>query len=440
MGKSLKTDGTHRKKILISSILFMGLGHILFLKQYLKGFLFAAIEVAMLVFLPKIIAGVSNLITLGAAHPELPIKQRDNSIFMLIDGVIICGIIMIFLVIYVISVRSALAEYGEYCVSKEYKSNKNSVASIYGKSFPLVALTPALVMILFFVVVPLVFSTAVAFTNYSAPNNIPPNNTVDWVGIENFKAIFSGDNAWTGALGRVALWTVVWGVLATVTCYFGGLIIAAILHESKIKIKPFFRSIFILPYAVPSVVSMLVWKNLLNGSFGIVNRTLLDLGLIKDVIPWISDAWLAKFTCILINLWAGFPYFMLLVMGSMTAISSDVFEAAKVDGANRFQVFKGITLPLVLYQTTPLLIMSLSHNINNFGAIFFLTGGNPAVADTTTTSAGGTDLLITWIYKLTIVLMKYNYASVLAVMIFIFLAPFAIYNFRQTRAFKEGEV
>jgi arabinogalactan oligomer/maltooligosaccharide transport system permease protein len=167
----------------------------------------------------------------------------------------------------------------------------------------------------------------------------------------------------------------------------------------------------------------------------------MQLGLITDAIPWLSDEWLAKFTTVLMNLWAGFPYFMLMIIGTMTAISSDVYEAATIDGAKKSQVFRFITLPLVLYQTMPLIIMSFTHNINNFGAIFFLMGEkNIAVADTTTTSAGGTDILVSWIYRLTITLLRYDYASVLAVMIFVVLAPFAIYNFRRTKSYREGEL
>lgn len=149
---------------------------------------------------------------------------------------------------------------------------------------------------------------------------------------------------------------------------------------------------------------------------------------------------MAQFTCVLINLWAGFGYFMLLAMGTMTAISEDMNEAARIDGANKVQILTKITMPLVLYQTLPLIIMSFAHNVNNFGAIFFLTGGAPSVSDSTTTLAGGTDILVTWIYKLTMTLMKYNYASVIAVMIFIVLAPFAIFNFRNTKAYKEGSL
>lgn len=440
MDTKLKEDGSSKKELLLTSILFMGLGHIVFLKQYIKGALYAAIEIALLLMLPNILSKISGIITLGSPKPNLPVKLRDHSIFMLIDGVMTLAILILFFVIYYISVRSAIAAYKDFCIEKKLKSNKDFISGILGKAFPIFGLAPTVGLILFFVIVPLVFSAFVAFTNYSAPKHIPPNNTVDWVGFDNFTAMFGGDATWTAALGRVALWTLVWAVLATATCYFGGLLMAVVLLDNRLKIAPIFRGIFILPYAVPTVVSMLIWQNLLNGSFGTVNRTLMHLGIIDKAIPWLSNEWLAKFTVVMINLWAGFPYFMLLITGTMTAISQDLFEAARIDGAGKFQLFKKITLPLVLYQTMPLIIMSFTHNINNFGAIFFLSGGDPVVADTTVTSAGGTDLLVTWIYKLTVTLMRYNFASVLAIMIFVILAPFAIFQFRRTKSYKEGEL
>ena len=179
---------------------------------------------------------------------------------------------------------------------------------------------------------------------------------------------------------------------------------------------------------------------MLNGSQGTINKTLMELGIISENINWLTDETLVRVVCILVNLWVGAPYFMLLITGQMTAISEDVFEAATIDGANKFQVFKSITLPLVLYQTVPLVIMSFTHNINNFGAIYFLTAGGPNTLASTETGAGATDLLVTWIYKLTIDRQYYANASVLAMLIFIVLAPFAIWNFRQTKSFKEGEL
>ena len=436
----IKNDMSDMKKISRTASCFMGFAHLLYLKDYVKGAFFALCELAFIVCLPFTIKKLIGLITLGSPHPELPIKMRDNSIFMLIDGILILALIAIFVIVYVLSVKSARSGYSEYCRTGKFKSQKDQLDSALGKSFPIFGLAPGFVMVMVFVIVPLLFSVAVAFTNYSDPAHIPPNNTVDWVGFQNFVELLGGQKTWSVGFLRVAIWTLVWAVLSTFTCYFGGLIVAVQLREINFRIAPIFRFIFILPYAVPGVVSMLVWKNLLNGSFGIVNRTLMAIGVISQPIPWLGTPMMAQFTCVVVNLWAGFGYFMLLSMGTMTAISEDMNEAAKIDGANRRQIFSKITLPLVLYQTLPLIIMSFAHNVNNFGAIYFLTGGAPTVSDSTITLAGGTDILVSWIYKLTITLMKYNYASVIAVMIFIVLAPFAIFNFRQTKAYKEGSL
>jgi len=457
----LRPDGSSRRSVLIASILFMGLAHILFLKQYIKGLLFAALQVFMITRIPWVITNIRGMITLGEPNPFVPVIYRDHSMFMLIDGVITVAVVFLFLCVYYISVKSALKLYTEYCTNgwripivARQKGLKGFVKFVFdvtlreirafrsslNNSFPILALAPSVLLVMFFIVVPLIFASLVAFTNYSHPHNLPPANTVDWVGLENFRHMFGGHTMWTSALTRVAVWTLVWAFCATVTCYFGGMLMAVIMKEFKIKFSGFFRTIFILPYAVPAIISMLVWRNLLNGSFGAINRTLMHFGIIENIIPWLTDRWLVLFTVVLVNLWAGFPYFMLLAMGSMTAISEDVFEAAKIDGASKFQLFKSVTLPLVIFQTMPLIIMSFTHNINNFGAIFFLTQGHPFVADSPATGATGVDILITWIYRLTMERMWYNYASVLAVMIFVALAPFAIFQFSRTKAFKEGEL
>jgi len=436
----LKRDNSDLKKIKTTASCFMGLSHLLYLKDYVKGIFFAVCEVSFIALLPVIFGKLVNLVTLGEPHPELTIKQRDNSLFMLIDGILILTIIAIFVILYVLSINSAKKGYSEYCRTGRFKTQKESIDSTLGKSFPIFGLAPGFVMVLVFVVVPLVFSVLVAFTNYSAPAHISPNNVIDWVGFKNFASLLGGSRSWSGGFLRVAIWTLIWAVLSTATCYIGGLVIAVQLKETKFSLSPIFRFIFILPYAVPNVVSMLVWKNLLNGTSGIINRTLMSIGFIQNPIPWLSDPLMAQFTCVVVNLWAGFGYFMLLALGTMTAISEDMNEAAKIDGANRYQIFSKITLPLVLYQTLPLIIMSFAHNVNNFGAIFFLTNGAPAVSDSTTTMAGGTDILVTWIYKLTMDLQQYHYASVIAVMIFIVLAPFAIWQFKQTKAYKEGSL
>jgi len=436
---TVNPNGSDEKKIKTAACCFMGLSHILFLKEYVKGILFGLIELLFLGCLPLTVKKLIDLVTLGSPQPDVAVKFRSNSVFMLIDGILILALIAFFVVLYVISVRSANTAYKNYCRTGNFPSQKSSLEKIGSSAFPIAGLAPCVVMLIVFVVVPLLFSICVAFTNYSAPEHIPPKNTVDWVGLQNFKELMFGGTTWSKGFVRIAVWTLVWAVLSTFTCYFGGLLVAVELQESKIKLAGLFRFIFILPYAVPSVITMLVWKNLLNGTFGTVNRTLQALGM-TQTIPWLGNQTLAQVMCIVINLWAGFGYFMMLSMGTMTAIPKDMYEAARIDGASSWQCLRHITMPLVLYQTMPLIIMSFTHNINNFGIIYFLTGGSPTVADSTITNAGGTDILVTWIYKLTITLQKYNYASVIAVLIFLVLAPFAIYQFRNTKAFKEGEV
>ena len=440
-----KIDGSSRRAIFISAIAFMGLAHMLFLNQIIKGLLFAVVQIVMLINIPWVINNIHGLITLGEAAPHLPVRDRPHSMNMMIDGVIAVVVVCLFLCIFIISVRSALKSYREYCAQGGvlFNATRNpfrTFTNSLNNSFPILALAVPVLLVVFLIVVPLVFATLVAFTNYSFPNNLPPANTVDWVGLDNFRNMFSGQNLWSGALLRVTGWTLAWAFFATATCYFGGLFMAVIMREFKVKFAPVFRTIFILPYAVPAIISMIVWRNLLNGSFGAINRTLFHFGIIQDMIPWLTSLWLTRFTLVLVNLWAGFPYFMLLALGSMTAINEDLFDAARIDGANKFNVFRHITLPLVAFQTMPLIIMSFTHNINNFGAIFFLAGGHPTVLDTPLTSATGVDILISWIYRLTMESMRYNMASVLAVMIFVLLAPFAIFNFRRTKAFKEGEL
>lgn len=433
-----ETGGLSRRRVRGLAIVFMGLAHLTVLQQRVKGLAFALVEVVFLLSLPFLSSRIMGAITLGEPQPDLPITQRDNSLFMLIDGVIALTAVILFAAMYWLSVRSALVDL-RVGIHERPRTARGQLSVITSRAFPTLGLAPVVVLVLFFVMVPLVFSALVAFTNYSSPHHIPPGNTVDWVGFENFGAMLGGNQLWTNALVRVFVWTIVWAVLAVFTGFAGGLALAVILHESRIPIKGVFRAIFILPYAVPAVVSLLVWRQMLNGAFGAVNKTLMNIGLIDQAIPWLSDPSLARFTVIAINLWASFPYFMLLTMGAMTAISPDVEEAAKLDGASRFQRFRYITLPLVLYQTAPLLIMSFASTFNNFGAVYFLTNGGPNVSDTTVSGAGATDILVSWIYQITIGLLQYNYGAVVAVCIFLVLAPFAILQFRRTKSYK-GEL
>jgi arabinogalactan oligomer/maltooligosaccharide transport system permease protein len=174
---------------------------------------------------------------------------------------------------------------------------------------------------------------------------------------------------------------------------------------------------------------------MLNGQFGPINQLLINLGLIDHRIPFLTDPLLAKITIILVNLWMGFPVFMVMIQGILSNIDKGLYEAAEIDGAGAFQVFKKITLPLVFKATGPLLVMNFAGNFNAFSSIYFLTEGGPV--NTNYQLAGDTDILISWIYKLTLNHQIYDMAAVMCIILFVGIAAVSFWNFRRTTAFKE---
>lgn len=398
-----------------------------------------------------IVTSIAGLITLGSKQPTTVTKYMDHSIFMMINGIMALIIIGFFVLLYILNINGAKVAVKKIIKAGKFPTMKEAQNDLSQNSFATIGIAPSVVLMAIFSIIPLLFSALVAFTNYSSPEHIPPNNLVDWVGFQNFTQMFSlnvstelGGGAWAKTFGVTAVWTIVWAIFATFTCFFVGFFYAFVLQDKRVVIPKFFRTVYILPYAIPTMLSLFVWANLLNGTIGPINRTLQLLHIIDQPIPWLSDPWVAKGSLIFVNIWIGFPYSMILTTSSMTAISNSLYEAAVIDGATKWQQFKSITYPLVMFQLKPTLIMQFAGNINNFGAVFFLTGGGPNMPQaglTTVTNCGATDLLISWIYKLTMnTPSRYNLASVLSLLVFVVLVPFALYNFTRTKSFKEGEV
>ena len=190
-----------------------------------------------------------------------------------------------------------------------------------------------------------------------------------------------------------------------------------------------YRSLLILPYAIPGFLSLLVWQGLLNDDFGVVNRVFhLD-------VPWLFDSNWAKVSVVVVSIWLTFPYFFLISLGALQSIPAELTEAARVDGGGAWQVFRRVTLPLLLIVVGPLMIASFAFNFNNFGNIYFLTGGGPAASDQTT--AGDTDILISYTYKLAFASGKgqdYGLASAVAMIIFFIVATISSLAFWRTNA------
>ncbi|WP_409304618.1 ABC transporter permease subunit [Peribacillus sp. SCS-155] len=431
---------SYSKKAALLSALFMGLGQI-YNRQFVKGIVLMAVGIFLVVgYAADLQFAMQGLVTLGSEVDRIEgfeIVKGDNSIHLLINGLIFLIALLLILISHIMNAVDAYTVGKRREIGIKPNNIKETFKSIYENGFPFLLLLPSIFATAFLIILPNLFGILLAFTNYSSPNHLPSKNLVDWVGFDTFIKLFQMEG-WSNTFYGVFGWTIVWAVLSTFTCFFGGLFVAIIVNQKGIKFKRFWRSIFILPWAIPQFVSILIMQNIFNGEFGPVNRFLLDAGIIDNPIYWLSDPLLAKITIVLVNIWFGFPYWMVLMSGVMTSIDKELYEAAEVDGANGKQMFRKITLPIVLFSTAPLLIMSFAGNFNNFNMIYLMTQGGPVNPEYQ--YAGSTDILISWIYKMTLEQRQYNMAAVVSILIFIIIAAISVWNFRRTKAFKEEDM
>ena len=257
-----------------------------------------------------------------------------------------------------------------------------------------------------------------------------------FIGLENFTNILTSP-ALRGPFVDIFVWTFVFSFLSVVTTFVVGLAMALVVDPRYIRGTKVIRSLLIIPYAIPGVIAILVWRGMLNENIGFVTLTLENIFGVQ--IPWFSDPWVAKFAVLLVNLWLGYGYMMLISSGALQAIPSDVYEAAAVDGANPWQRFWNITLPLLLVTMGPLLIASFIYNFNNYLIIEALTEGNPPIPGTTT-PAGYTDILINYTYNLAFGGgrgAQLGFASAITIVIFFIVTMVTLVQYRFTRRWEE---
>lgn len=289
-------------------------------------------------------------------------------------------------------------------------------------------LTPALLSILVVTCIPILYTVFISFTNY----NMYHLNDFTWIGLDNYLTVFSGSlkELFFPVLG----WTVCFAVISTLGSYALGLGLAILLNNPKMKEAKIYKAVLIIPWALPSTIAILAWQGLLNEQYGGINNLLHAIGISAN-IPWMTDAFCARIGIILVNVWLGFPYMMNVCLGGLQAISNDYYEAARIDGATRFQCFKRITLPLVTKLSIPLVISTFAANFNNFGNIYMITQGGPARVDNQ--FAGYTDILASTTYKMTTWSNRYELSATFSVLIFVIVGTFTLINMRASGAFKE---
>jgi arabinogalactan oligomer/maltooligosaccharide transport system permease protein len=211
------------------------------------------------------------------------------------------------------------------------------------------------------------------------------------------------------------------------------LVLAVFVNDERIKGKKLIRTVFILPWAVPAFVTILIFAALFNDNFGAINQGIME-PLFGQSVPWLTDPLWSRTALIMIQVWLGFPFVFALFTGVLQSVSKEWYEAADVDGGSKLQKFQFITLPHVLFATAPLLIMQYSFNFNNFNIIYLFNEGGPAVRGQ---NAGGTDILISWVYELTFQNNMFNMAAAISLIMGLMIATFAIFQFRRTKSFQE---
>ncbi|RSJ10058.1 Maltose transport system permease protein MalF [Streptococcus intermedius] len=431
----MTTQQQPRKALLLS--LIPGLGQI-YNKQKAKGVIFLGVTILFLIYFFAIAAPeLGNLITLG----EVP--GRDNSLFMLIRGAFHFILVIVYFIFYALNLKDA------YTIAKRWNNDypvpttfKDMLKGIYANGFPYLLIIPSYIAMTFAIIFPVLVTLLIAFTNYDF-QHLPPTKLLDWVGVTNFTNIWRL-STFRSAFGSVLGWTIIWALTASTVQIVIGIFTAIIANQPFIKGKRIFGVIFLLPWAVPAVITILTFSNMFNDSIGAINTQVIPLlgkvlpFLNGHLIPWKTDPTWTKAALIMMQGWLGFPYIYVLTLGILQSIPNDLYEAAYIDGANAWQKFRNITFPMILAVAAPTLISQYTFNFNNFSIMYLFNDGGPG---TVGGGAGSTDILISWIYRLTTgAAPQYSMAAAVTLIISLIVISISMIAFKKLHAFDMEDV
>ena len=438
--KALKNGGI----LVWLSCLVMGLGNFA-AGQFIKGLIFLAIEAGFIAYMYNsglywlyMLPSLGDTPTQEVWNDDLGVYeylQGDNSQQILLFAVATLAIVIFFVVAWQASVRSGYMGLSVKRSGSKAPSMLTDIKALFDENIHKLLMAPPFVMLAIFTMIPLVYMMLMAFTNYSAVDD--HLILFDWVGLKNFAAIFDSGSAIGKQFGSVLAWTLIWAFFATFLNFFLGTFMAMIIQRPTTRLKGLWRTILSLTIAVPQFVSLMIIRNMFKDN-GAVNTLLQNMGVLGqgEVFPWMTDATWARILLIVVNLWVGIPYTVMQVTGILQNIPAEQYEAARIDGANTAQQFRYVTLPYMIFVLTPYIITQFTGNINNFNIIYLLTGGGPTfVGD----SAGQTDLLVTWLYKLSIDKQQYNMGAVIGIFTFVVLAVVALVTYRNSGSYKDEE-
>ena len=427
------------------SCLVMGLG-CMKRKQVVKGLLYLMAEALFFLFFFGFgLQYLRHFATLGENaqrkvwNEEMQIYQRvpgDNSMLILLFSVLTVAVTVLFLCLWAMNVKSAGKLYRLERAGAHIPGIQEDLDTLLNERFHVTLLAAPMTTLVLFTVLPILFMILIAFTNFDA-NHQPPGNLFTWTGLQNVTDIFLGNETkartFTGILG----WTAIWAVFATFTNYIFGMLLAILINHKLVRLKKMWRTWFMIPIAIPQFVSLLLVSRALEPT-GAVNVALMELGWIKTPLPFLTDVTLARVVVIVVNMWIGIPYTMMTFSGVLMNIPGDLYESAEIDGAGPLRKFVSITLPYMIFVTAPATITTFVGNINNFNVIYLLTAGGPASLDYY--QAGKTDLLVTWLYKLTVDQHDYALASTIGIFIFMIVSVCSLAVYNRTGAVRKEDM
>lgn len=412
--------------------LVLGLGQ-LYNKQRAKGFILLAVFLLEVIEIITFgIPAIAGLITLG----DTPVV--DHSLFLLIKGSMQIIIFVVMAIIHIVCMKDAKDTAN--LINQGFSvpmTAKETFQGIYENGFPYLLTIPAYLAMAFAIVFPVLVTLFIAFTNYDF-RHVPPQKLLDWVGVRNFLNIVQLSTFRT-AFGSVLSWTFIWTLCASTLQIIIGVATAIIANQPFIKFKRVFGVIFLLPWAVPAFISIMSFGNFFNDSIGAMNVQVLPFiekilpFLDFGIVPWKTDPTFTKIALVMVQGWLGFPYIYILVSGILQSIPADLYEAAVIDGATAWQKFWKITLPMILAVAAPTFISQYTFNFNNFSIIYLFNNGGPGSVGG---GAGSTDILISWIYKLTTQTSpQYSMASAVTLIISLIVISVSLVTFKKFNAF-----
>jgi len=409
--------------------------------QWGRGILFFLFQTVFNLYMVNFgVAYLSKLNTLGVVETYKEGRRTvygDNSFLILLYGILTLFFILAFLYTWYLNIKQNRISEEILKSGKKLKTAKDDLKSLADEQFHKTLLALPTLGVTAFTILPILFMILVAFTNFDATHQ-PPSKLFTWVGWDNFRQLLSSDNAsYGGTFGQVLLWTLIWAFFATFLNYFLGMLVAIMINKKGIKLKKVWRTILVMTIAIPQFVSLLYVSKMFAAD-GLINGYLMRWGWITEPLPFWTDPIWARVTIIVINVWIGIPYLMLIATGILMNIPADLYESARIDGANAFQMYKRITLPYMLFVTGPYLLTSFTGNINNFNVIYLLSGGKP-LSMNLSGNAGYTDLLITWLYKMTVNDTNYKLAAVIGILVFVVTAVINLIVYNMIPSVKNEE-